>query len=158
MALELITENQQTRPGYWVRVGMQFAYAIGRWQDSDKVNDCVGQNLLDAVRQCSNDKNIADTTDDAGMPLGQIFSYLCAAGHVVKAEIHRPTNENVPSASSIWKIQYSTCPQLVGCNLLETSGLSIKDGILVQTLSGDNMPENIVRTWKIVELQNCSLL
>lgn len=147
MALELVSQSSSdskdsddSRRGYCVRAGHQFAYAIGR--PSPDVAKAVGKSLADAVA------GIASSPDDQ---LDLMHSYLCVAGEI--------------NSKNEWVICHSTNPELVGCKLSGPAGDNGEEDlccsrwstttddkhVLIETFSGGK------RVWKVSEQTDCEL-
>jgi len=176
MALELESENgvPHCRTGYWVRTANnRFAYAVGRVNSvanaqalglsstiSAKVQECANQSLKEALKTMVVD-------GDKDVVLDHIVgSYVAVAGKIT-------------TPGGKWIIQYSTQPELVGCELVgkKTNNNSnndddddayafscccstlvqTEDGIVVQSIPVDGEGSVVTRTWKVVELSGCDL-
>lgn len=156
LALELVSENGLTdaRKGYWVRAGMDFAYAVGRPlsasaaqslgcpEFSSELSCCIGKSLSEALKDpTSQTLSSSDLFDVVG-------SYVAVAGQI--------------EGSSSYRIMTSTNPELVGCILcsdnndvaLLCSSLSRVDGSndIVEQMIGQTR-----RRWRIVERVGCDL-
>lgn len=173
LALELISENDFDRVGYWVRTGNFFAYAVGRPKTpnaatslgchakSGDIESAVGKSLLEAVTYLESEAN---------NQIQLIGSYIAMAGVVEQVAI-----ESSPK-TWMWKIQHSTDPALVGCLLVGSrseelccSTITAEDAsgstkatneivigdILSQFIVGN---EGRVRKWKVVEISGPSSL
>lgn len=174
LALELVSENDRPRAGYWVRTGMHFAYAVGRPSTaeciqqlgyhprSSDIASCTGKSLLKALH------SLVDS-GDVKSQLQLLGSYVSACGILESAT---PDASQQQQQQLCWNIQQSTDPGLVGCRLIDTtieSGVSCSVGTLIdsdgtiktcsssrisvgdtvlQSLAGKN---GIVRRWRVME-------
>jgi hypothetical protein len=172
LALELVSENDTPRVGYWVRTGMHFAYAVGRpstdaciqqlgcHPKSSSIASCTGKSLLKALHSLVE-------SSDVKSQLQLLGSYVAACG------ILEPVTSDASQQQQLyWNIQQSTDPGLVGCRLIDATiefGVScsvgtIKDSngtvkscssskisvgdTVKQLLVGNN---GIVRKWRVME-------
>ncbi|KAL3805520.1 hypothetical protein ACHAW5_011191 [Stephanodiscus triporus] len=154
-AFILKSENGVERPGYWVRTGNFFAYAIGRPKDPNTaqslgchercsaIEEYTGRSLGEAAQSIVSD--LATQMRIAG-------SYVGLCGEV--------------TMSCAWNILHSTDPSLVGCTLVGSdtvscSTLSIERGrnklevgdIFSQYIVGCN---RVIRKWEVVEIDGDS--
>ena len=151
MALELVSQSSsdnkdgdnssvQTRRGYCVRAGHQFAYAIGR--PSPDVAKAVGKSLADAVA------GIVSSPSDQ---LDLMHSYLCVAGEI--------------NSKNEWVICHSTNPELVGCKLSIPAGNNGEDDLCCSKWSTTTPDKNVLienfpggkRVWNVSERTDCEL-
>lgn len=136
MALELVSDE---RRGYWVRAGFHFAYAVGRPKDT-LLGGCEISSWKDILK-----KSTISISEKAVI----MGSYVCIAGNI-----------DEHSGTSIWTINHSTHPELVGCELAGIAeGTNVcsmleweSDEVLVERLRGYRATE---RKWKIVQLDGC---
>lgn len=151
-AFKLKSENEVERPGYWVRTGDYFAYAIGRPKDANTaqslgchercsaVEESTGKSLGEAVRSI-----VSDVTNQMQI----VGSYIGLCGKVTE--------------NGVWNILHSTDPSLVGCALIGSdtsscSKLSIDErkdklesgDVLNQYVVGCNQ---VIRKWEVVEIE-----
>ncbi len=164
-AMELISENNMKRTGYWIRTGEYFAYAVGRPESPETAlslgchekcfelkRSCVGKSLHEAVVSLDSDKS---------KQMALLGSYVAVTGKLER--------QNESEESYNWKIKHSTDPELVNCLLVDSipgevccSTVSLTDSegksksaklaegdIVVQTLAGKR---GKIRHWKVVEV------
>lgn len=158
-AMKLLSENGVERTGLWVRMGDQFAYAVGRPKEPEtartlgcheecaSVQNCVGKSLAEVAKSI---------TTDIAKQMQIVVSYVAVYGHVSK--------------EADWTILHSTDPRLVGCCLVGSalndiccSILSVDGGkkkldagdIVYQSLVGSN---GVVRKWEVAEMDGTSNL
>lgn len=151
---ELNTSHRQHRQGFWVRAGSSFAYAIGRPAATDDfVKQHTGKTLVEFVEE------EATSEEETLKVLGQ---YVGLFGEI---------------QNSKWNILHSTNPRLVGCCLVGTEPMMkssrtemccsmlrtcctdadtahVGDSV-EQVICGDD--DVFVRTWKVVELNGCTI-
>ncbi|KAG7345926.1 hypothetical protein IV203_004993 [Nitzschia inconspicua] len=175
MAMQLLTEDDLPRVGYWVRTGKYFAYAVGRPSDEETAtqlgchprssavqsSSCTGKSLLEAI-------NALDDSTNMKNQLKLLGSYVAVCGELEPSE----------TSQMQWNIKQSTDPGLVGCRLIDAkmednvscsvstildSQGTIKsnkelvevDDILCQTLAGES---GKVRKWQVMEISGASHL
>jgi len=130
--LELISF---TRKGYWIRVGDQFAYAIGR--EPSEIDESIGKTLLESLDPDQTEK---------------VLEYIGIIG----------TLQDSGSEGPRWLINRSIHPALVGCELV---GSSAKPSSLCSSYCqrDDSDPQIIhqrslhgdgKRSWKILDLSD----
>jgi hypothetical protein len=159
MALKLVSESgegENARVGYWIRVGGQFAYAVGRPTDekvtkslechekSSKVKDCTSKTLAEATKQLTSE-------DDTVGRLGIAWNYVCCMGKVRQ--------------DGTWRITSSLHPELVGCTLFGDRNDHLACSLLMASsdAGGKNVVEQVLvpngetRRWEAVQLIDCSL-
>ena len=170
MALELQSEQNHSgdaisRPGFWVRTGRRFAYAVGypatvadarmlQVPDaSAKIKDCKNQSLSDALRSLLGDGCYADK--DAVLDV--LGSYVAVTGEIV-------SSDGTSDSEARWKIQYSTHPELIGCQLFGSDESSCSKlakhgddyGIVEQCIFAED-GSVVKRIWKVIELSGCDM-
>jgi hypothetical protein len=180
-ACQLVHENGVNRPGFWIRTGPFFAYAIGRPNDeesartlhctiqSSHVQACVGKTLDEAVQE-------------AGWGLDVVGSYVAVWGVVTTTTTTTAPDDDSgpPSTRTVWNIHHSTDPSLVGCELFgpgtfSCSTLTLDDdtgssstefstgSIFTQKVGshndgGDDDDDECIRTWKVIEISDTSIM
>lgn len=168
LALELQCEQNQkgvtiSRPGYWVRAGNRFAYAVGYPMT---VADAQNLRIPDASAQVKNFKNqslqdalprqVGDGDKDAILDV--IGSYIAVAGEIVCKR------DDTSESKARWRIQYSTHPELMGCDLVGPDECSCStlgkhgDGhdVVEQSIPVDD-GSSIKRIWKVIEISGCDI-
>jgi hypothetical protein len=150
-AFKLKSESEVERPGYWVRTGEYFAYAIGRPKDSNTAHSLGCHEGCSAVEE-STGKSLREALQsidsDLVAQLRIVGSYIGVCGKV--------------TGNGVWNILHSTDPSLVGCTLIGSdasscSVLSIDKGkdklelgdVLNQYIVGCNQ---VIRKWEVVEI------
>lgn len=163
MALELVDNddsNDNGRKGYWVRAGDCFAYAVGRpTKGGGGIHTCVGKSLAEATQMLAPNNGVDDKER-----LALLVSYVSVAGRIHTAE----------AGKEEWRIECALNPELVGCILVApAAGQTTNWDLLccrlekvndmnraseyVEQVMVDDQGQEVRRTWKVVELTDCSL-
>jgi len=192
-ACQLLTEDGMNRTGYWVRTGKYFAYAIGRphveataeklgcSSKSSQIQGCVGKSLTEAVQGLmegassssssdnNNNNNNNNNIDQVEESLSMVGTYVCVFG-----EITSTSTTTGEGRTTTWKIQHSTDPRLVGCDLFgpgpdSCSTLSHESssnpaaGAALVLQEGDVLCQTVVlggctRRWKVIEVDDAAVM
>ncbi|KAL7571839.1 hypothetical protein ACA910_002917 [Epithemia clementina (nom. ined.)] len=156
-------EDMRRRAGVWVRTNNRFAYAVGypltaldaqalhAPQLSAKIKDCQSQSLQDVFKTLG--IGGGGGSDDKDAMLDVLGCYVAATGEIM-ADDNR------------WSIQYSTHPELVGCELVGNKAISSSGWCSTLSDCGSNVVEQTIptedggtakRKWKVVEQTGCTL-
>jgi hypothetical protein len=156
MALQLISEDNVPRSGYWVRVNNRFAYAVG-YPKSEELAEQLECLKTSAIIPTTEGRNLAQLLQDyePNDILDIVGCYVGITG-------------TIDQENQSWTIQYSTQPELVGCQLLvsgEEKGDDCCTSLLSQNENDSVIEQRLVsasgkafyRTWRIVELTDGAL-
>lgn len=163
MALALQSESNNenaARKGFWVRTHNRFAYAVGHPETvadaqllqapeaSAKIKECKNQSLAEALNSLLNGEK-----DQQNAILDVLGSYVAVTGEILRSD------DGSEKGATKWRIQYSTHPELVGCELVGSGEFSCStlvqhgdDFGLVEERIAMEDGSVVKRVWKVIEL------